>query len=57
MQVMKEPKTTGQSPLEAEAGKLPAQADPAPVQPLTPEEQMAQFEKEFKENDWGHQPC
>ena len=25
--------------------------------PLTPEEQMALFEKELKENDWGHQPC
>jgi hypothetical protein len=28
-----------------------------PVNPLTPEEQMALFEKELKENDWGHQPC
>ena len=28
------------------------------VQPaLTPEEQMALYEKELKENDWGHQPC
>jgi hypothetical protein len=24
---------------------------------LTPEEQMALFAKELKENDWGHQPC
>lgn len=24
---------------------------------LTPEEQMARFEKELKEQDWGHQPC
>jgi hypothetical protein len=24
---------------------------------LTPEEQMALFEKELKDNDWGHQPC
>ncbi len=24
---------------------------------LTPEEQMALFEKELRENDWGHQPC
>jgi len=24
---------------------------------LTPEEQMALYEKELKENDWGHQPC
>jgi len=28
-----------------------------PVSKLTPEEQMALFEKELKENDWGHQPC
>ena len=24
---------------------------------LTPEEQMALFEKQLKEDDWGHQPC
>jgi len=24
---------------------------------LTPEEQMALYEKDLKENDWGHQPC
>lgn len=24
---------------------------------LTPEEQMALYEKELKESDWGHQPC
>jgi len=30
--------------------------DTAP-QKLTPEEQMALYEKELKENDWGHQPC
>jgi len=24
---------------------------------LTAEEQMALYEKELKENDWGHQPC
>ena len=24
---------------------------------LSPEEQMALYEKELKENDWGHQPC
>jgi hypothetical protein len=25
--------------------------------PLTPDEQMALFEQELKETDWGHQPC
>lgn len=24
---------------------------------LSPEEQMALYEKDLKENDWGHQPC
>lgn len=24
---------------------------------LTPEEQMELYEKDLKENDWGHQPC
>jgi hypothetical protein len=24
---------------------------------LSPEEQMALYEKELKESDWGHQPC
>lgn len=35
-----------------------AKATPSSEKPaLTPEEQMALFEKELKENDWGHQPC
>ena len=30
-----------------------------PIDPakLSPEEQMALYEKDLKENDWGHQPC
>jgi len=28
-----------------------------PSQNLTPEEQMALYEKALKEDDWGHQPC
>ena len=42
------------------AAKLPGTPPPAELPPanaLTPEEQMALFEKELKENDWGHQPC
>ena len=27
------------------------------VKELTPEEQMAAFEEEMKNEDWGHQPC
>ena len=35
----------------------PTPTDSKPVNQLTPEEQMALFEKELKETDWGHQPC
>lgn len=35
----------------------PEAATDQPPAPLTPEEQMALYEKELKETDWGHQPC
>ena len=28
-----------------------------PEKELTPEEQMALYEENLKETDWGHQPC
>jgi hypothetical protein len=35
-----------------------ATGDSSPTpSPLTADEQMALFEKELKETDWGHQPC
>ena len=34
-----------------------AAGETVPPNPLTPEEQMALFEKDLKETDWGHQPC
>lgn len=34
-----------------------AAAKPAPPVPLTAEEQMALFEEDLKDADWGHQPC
>lgn len=40
-------KPTAASPPEAGTGATA----------LTPEEQMALYEKELKESDWGHQPC
>lgn len=47
----------GGEPKRPVAGsKLPTE-EPATVNKLTPEEQMALFEKELKEKDWGHQPC
>ncbi len=45
------------------ADKVPTDADPevstepANSNKMTPEEQMALYEKELKEDDWGHQPC
>lgn len=52
---------TSRNPERGEAAeKLPpvknSASDEAKNQ-LTPEEQMALYEKELKENDWGHQPC
>ncbi len=44
------------SPLPSTPG-APAGAENPPVSQLTPEEQMALYEKELKESDWGHQPC
>ena len=41
-------------------GRVPAKPTPGETpspNALTPAEQMALFEKDLKENDWGHQPC
>ncbi len=43
-------------PTESDA-VVPAQDNPPASNNLTPEEQMARYEQELKENDWGHQPC
>ena len=43
-------------PAEPLVPPAPPAATP-PATALTPEEQMALFEKELKETDWGHQPC
>jgi hypothetical protein len=62
------PEQKPSAPLPGESGGDPAAAPRptgpvpgAPAEPaaqdLTPEEQMARFEKHLKENDWGHQPC
>jgi len=43
------------------AGAVGEGADPAdkhtPPPKLSAEEQLALYEKELKEDDWGHQPC
>lgn len=54
-----------QSPETTAAAKLPpdseeaslASTEPSTPKKLTAEEQMALYEKELKEDDWGHQPC
>ena len=53
-----EPETTATSSDPAKGAPPEAQeADPQAKKSLTPEEQMAAFEKAMKEEDWGHQPC
>lgn len=49
-------KLTPESSTGAEANPAAVPAEKG-VAKLTPEEQMALFEKNLKENDWGHQPC
>ena len=44
------------SPIETEAAN-PASDKQGERSKLTAEEQMALYEKDLKENDWGHQPC
>ena len=51
-----------ESPDTAVTADLPSNrnadpGEPALLKKLTAEEQMALYEKELKENDWGHQPC
>ena len=53
---MSEPQTKADLPQGQERDPASTDCHPEP-QKLTPEEQMALYEKELKENDWGHQPC
>jgi hypothetical protein len=47
---------SGKPSPDSDAGGVSANT-PLASNKLTPEEQMALFEKDLKENDWGHQPC
>ena len=49
-------KNQNDSELKPTAESL-ASREAKPINQLSPEEQMALYEKELKENDWGHQPC
>jgi hypothetical protein len=52
-QTTSEEQTSGGSPLKESHPR----DNPSEEKELTPEEQMALFEKDLKDNDWGHQPC
>jgi hypothetical protein len=39
------------------ASDISAQGESGSQKKLTAEEQMALYENDLKENDWGHQPC
>ena len=51
------PKLAASSDPNAPVKSVSELPDSNPANKLTPEEQMALFEKDLKENDWGHQPC
>jgi hypothetical protein len=46
-----------QKPEEPKPNSAPAPENIEALKKLTPEEQMALYEKALKEDDWGHQPC
>jgi len=57
---MIEPQSVGEPksrPDKDPGPKPPGPVETPPPKALTAEEQMALFEKDLKENDWGHQPC
>jgi hypothetical protein len=37
--------------------EIPSAAEPVVSKKLTEDEQMALYENDLKDNDWGHQPC
>jgi hypothetical protein len=46
------------APPPPQSDRHPPSADAAPeTAKLSPEEQMALYENDLKETDWGHQPC
>ncbi len=56
-----DPTAPNAKPAENVPGGAPSIEGPIPLgdtaKPLTPEEQMEEFAKKLKEEDWGHQPC
>jgi hypothetical protein len=48
---------TDATSLPVSAADASAASAPAESNKLSAEEQMALYEQDLKENDWGHQPC
>jgi hypothetical protein len=51
---MKDPKPANE---DSDPSTEPEAKEPGDPSKLTPEEQMALYEDDLKESDWGHQPC
>ena len=51
------PEVTPPPPGAQRGEELASASEPAAAKKLSAEEQMALYEKDLKENDWGHQPC
>ena len=51
------PVPDGATSISAQSDSGNVSDDSSKANKLSPEEQMALFEKELKEIDWGHQPC
>ena len=51
------PESSGHDASTKGASESAAEGNPPESKPLTPEEQMALYEEDLKETDWGHQPC
>tara|TARA_B110000438_G_C15437277_1_gene488844 strand:+ start:455 stop:604 length:150 start_codon:yes stop_codon:yes gene_type:complete len=42
---------------ESKASKPTEAAEVKPAEEMSEEEQLAAYEEEMKNSDWGHQPC
>jgi hypothetical protein len=48
---------TDAAPLPVSAADASTASAPTEANKLSADEQMALYEQDLKENDWGHQPC
>ena len=44
-------------PEKAKPAETPEASEAKPVEEMSEEEQLAAYEEEMKNSDWGHQPC